>query len=522
MGSAYLFLFARERPGAGQLRRNHRAQLVRFITFPTHDRGVARSAIPPEEVKVLDINAAYHGVRTITLMERAGEAVARYVLESYPSGSRVAVLCGKGNNGGDGFVAARHLMRSMRPDVYLVEPESEVSTDLAKANLHLVRGISRPAKYMDAGQYDLFIDAMLGVGLTGKPREPYASTIKALNRIKKPKVSVDVPSGWPSPLAVMPHATVTFHAPKVGMSKRNSGKIVVAGIGIPPEAESFCGPGDFALLPPRRRGSHKGDSGKVLVIGGGPYSGAPAFTGMAAMRSGIDLVFVATPEPAATPVAIYSPNIIVKPLEGSVLGPEHVDKLLSMSADFDAVAIGPGLGDAKQTMLAVQRFVSKCRKPLVIDADAIGACGSKPHVLKGRTAVLTPHAGEFRRLTGRAPPEDDQEKRAETVRAAAAKLKATVVLKGPVDIVSDGAYVKLNRTGNDAMTVGGTGDVLTGVIAGMVAQRAGTFAAARIGVFTAGLAGELAFEEKSYGLLATDVIEKIPLVLRRYTMGARG
>ncbi|MGD9962307.1 MAG: NAD(P)H-hydrate dehydratase [Thermoplasmata archaeon] len=483
---------------------------------------MARSAIPPEEVKVLDINAAYHGVRTITLMERAGEAVARHILDNYPSGSRIAVMCGKGNNGGDGFVAARHLVRGMRPDVYLLEPEDEVTTDLARANLHLVRGMSRPAKYMDVKQYDLFIDAMLGVGLDGRPREPYAATIKALNRVRKPKVSVDVPSGWPSDLALLPDATVTFHAPKVGMSKKNSGKIVVADIGIPKDAETYCGPGDFSLLPSRRRGSHKGDSGKVLVIGGGPYSGAPAFTGMAAMRSGIDLVFVATPEPVATPVAIYSPNIIVRPLAGSILGPEHVDGLLAMSKEFDAVAIGPGLGNDRRTLLAVQRFVSKCKAPMVIDADAIGACGSKPGVLKGRTAVLTPHASEFKQLTGKTVPVDDLDRRADMVREAAAKLKATIVLKGPVDVVSDGVYVKLNRTGNDAMTVGGTGDVLTGIVAGFVAQKARPFHAARMGVFTAGLAGDLAFEERSYGLLATDVVDKVPIVLRRYTLASGG
>jgi NAD(P)H-hydrate epimerase len=132
--------------------------------------------------------------------------------------------------------------------------------------------------------------------------------------------------------------------------------------------------------------------------------------------------------------------------------------------------------------------------------------------------VLTPHAGEFKQLTGRTVPTDDQDKRAEMVREAAARLRATVVLKGPLDIVSDGVYLKLNRTGNDAMTVGGTGDVLTGIISGFIAQKASPFAAARMGVFTAGLAGDLAFEEKSYGLLATDVIDKVPIVLRRYLL----
>lgn len=483
---------------------------------------MARPAIPPEEVKVLDINAAYHGVRTITLMERAGEAVAKFVAENYTPGSRVAVLCGRGNNGGDGFVAARHLLRGMRPDVFLVEPEDEVATDLARANLHLVRGVSRPAKYMDARQYDVFIDAMLGVGLRGRPREPYAGIIRAMNRVKRPKVSVDVPSGWPSDLALRPDVTVTFHAPKLGMSKKNSGRIVVADIGIPPEAERFCGPGDFSLLPSRKKDSHKGDSGRLLVIGGGPYSGAPAFTGMAAMRSGIDLVFVATPEPAATPVSIYSPNLIVKSLQGNVLSAAHVEPLLRMSADFDAVAIGPGLGDARETVLAVQKFVSKCRKPMIVDADAIGACGSRPNVLRGRTVVLTPHAGEFKQLTGKSPSTEDTDRRADMVKEAAARLKATIVLKGPVDVVSDGTYVKLNRTGNEAMTVGGTGDVLTGLVAGLVAQRATPFAAARMAAFATGLAGDLAFEEKSFGLLATDVIDKIPIVLRRYLLGAGG
>jgi len=479
---------------------------------------VAKQAIPSVEVKVLDINASYHGVRTITLMEKAGKVVADHVLDSYPPNSRVAVICGRGNNGGDGFVAARHLLRNMRADVFLVESESAITTDLSRSNFNLVRGVSRPARFMDVKQYDVVVDAMLGVGLRGRPREPYASVIRSLNRTKKPKVSVDVPSGWPSDLAIRPSTTVTFHAPKTGMTRKNSGKIVVADIGIPPDAERYCGPGEFSLLPSRRKDSHKGDSGKVLVIGGGPYSGAPALAGMAAMRSGIDLIFVATPEPAATPVSIHSPNLIVRPLKGDILGPEHVQGLLTMSKDFDCVAIGPGLGDARKTINAVQRFISKCRKPMVIDADAISACGSKPQILRGKTGVITPHAGEFRKLTGKTVPGEDYEKRSQMVKDAAAKLRMVIVLKGPQDVVSDGKYVKFNKTGNDAMTVGGTGDVLTGLIAGLIAQKASPFAAGRMGVFGAGLAGDLAFEEKSYELLATDVIDKIPIVLRRYLM----
>jgi hydroxyethylthiazole kinase-like uncharacterized protein yjeF len=477
---------------------------------------VDRSPISPEEVKVLDINSRHLGVKTITLMESAGAAVARYVIDNYPAKSRVAILCGSGNNGGDGFVAARHLEQTMAVRVFLLDPEEGASSDIAAVNLHRVRALARGVKSFDIKECDVVIDAMLGVGMSGKPREPAAGVIKKLNRSRKPVVSVDVPSGWPSELSVRPQTTVTFHAAKAGMNRRNSGKIVIADIGIPDDAQTYCGPGDFSLLPRRKPDAHKGDAGRVLVIGGGPYTGAPAFTGMAAMRSGVDLVFVATPEPAALPVAVHSPSLIVHTLEGDVLTEGHVQGLLSMTKDADAVAIGPGLGSAPETLRAVQRFVPKCVKPMVIDADAITACGTKPQILRNRQVVITPHASEFKRLTGKALGTDDPAKRGEKVKEAAAKLRANILLKGPVDVISDGGTVKLNKTGNNALAVGGTGDVLTGLVAGMIAQGAKPFHAARIGAFAMGLAGDLAFEEKSYGLVATDVVDKIPFVLRRY------
>lgn len=476
---------------------------------------MARPAIPPEEVRVLDLNSSYLGVRTLTLMENAGGAVARNVLSICKPNARVAVVCGRGNNGGDGFVAARHIAHTIRPDVFLVEPEQEVSSEIARMNLERAKELIKPLSSFDAGVYDIIVDALLGVGLRGRPRDPYARYIKLLNESRKTIVSVDVPSGWPSDVQVRPDITVTFHAAKIGMDNRNSGKIVIEDIGIPSEAETYCGPGEFALLPRRRKDAHKGDAGRVLVIGGGPYTGAPAFTGMAAMRSGIDLAFVATPEPAFLPVSIYSPNLIVRLLKGETLSEEHVKQLLEFSRSVDVVAIGPGLGSAPETISAVQSFVSECDRPLVIDADAIAACGAKQKILKGKYGVITPHAGEFKKLTGKSVP-DDPEKKIRTVREAATRLKMTVLLKGPLDVISDGRYVRLNRVHNDAMTVGGTGDVLTGLVAGMMAQKATPFAAARIGAFANGVAGNLAFEEKSYGLLTTDIIDKIPLVLRRY------
>ncbi len=477
---------------------------------------MARPAIPPEEVRVLDLNAAHLGVRTMTLMERAGQAVAKYVLGTSEPGSRVAVICGKGNNGGDGLVAARYIAQNLPTEVYLAEPRQEMSTDIARFNLDRARGLLKPLPFFDPKRFEVIVDAMLGIGIEGRPRDPYPGIFKMLNGSRRTVISVDVPSGWPSEVRVRPTVTLTLHAPKAGMSKANSGKIVVVDIGIPPEAEMFCGPGEFSLLPRRKKDAHKGDAGRVLVVGGGPYTGAPAFTAMAAMRSGSDLTFVMTPQSSALPVSIYSPNTIVRPLEGDLLTEAHIARVVAFSAGVDVVAIGPGLGSDAETIGAIQEIVRRVSKPLVIDADAIGACGARPDVLRKKSGVITPHAGEFKKLTSRSVPEEDPEKRSAAVKEAAAQLGMTVLLKGPVDVVSDGRHVKLNRIHNDAMTVGGTGDVLTGIVASMLGQKASPFAAARIGAFTCGLAGNLAFEEKSYGLLATDVIEKIPLVLRRY------
>ena len=478
---------------------------------------MTKQAIPPEEVKVLDQNASFLGVRTITLMENAGAAVARAIEDMSKPSSRIAVVCGKGNNGGDGFVAARYLSnKSFHTDVVVVEPLQRISSDIARVNMDRIREKLREPSLFDPKQYDIIVDAMLGIGIQGRPNEPYSKFIKMLNSSGRSIVSVDVPSGWPSDIQIHPDVTITLHAPKIGMTPKNAGKIIVADIGIPKDAETYCGPGDFVLLPRRRKDAHKGDAGRVLVVGGGPYTGAPAFTGMAAMRAGVDLTFVATPERAALPVSIYSPNLIVKPLKGEVLTGEHVAELVDFAKGMDVMAIGPGLGDDKETLSAIQDIVLRTSCRLVIDADAIGACGVRTRILKGKSGVITPHAGEFRKLTGKILPSEDVEKRASMVREAAAKLRMTVLLKGPTDVISDGSYTKLNRVHNDAMTVGGTGDVLTGVVAGLQAQKASPFAAARMGAFASGLAGNLAFEEKSYGLLATDVIDKIPFVLRRY------
>ncbi|MEM2838922.1 MAG: NAD(P)H-hydrate dehydratase [Thermoplasmata archaeon] len=477
---------------------------------------MAKRAISTDEVKVLDTNSAYLGVPTLKLMENAGIAVARNLRREFKGASKIAVVCGRGNNGGDGFVAARHLAsEGLDVAVFIAEPEQEISTEIAKLNFEKVRNLSRPASEFRPNEWDVIVDALLGVGVRGKIREPYRSLIKRMNQARKPIVSVDVPSGWPEEPSVRARMTVTFHAPKIGMEKAKCGKLVVADIGIPPEAETHVGPGEFVYYPKPEQDSHKGDNGRILVVGGGPFTGAPALAGMGAMYAGADLAHIAVPKHVAIPVACYSPNLIVHPLSDEVLVPQDIDKIKNLWKKSDAMVIGPGMGDDNQSRNAASELIRQCPLPMVIDADALDAVKANPRIIRGKSVVLTPHKGEFERLTGMRLSED-LERRGEQVCQAARKMDSIIIVKGRIDLVSDGKTVTKNKTGNEAMTVGGTGDVLSGICGCLLSKGMEPFHAARLAVFLNGAAGDLAFQEKGYGLLATDVAEKIPYILRRY------
>jgi len=452
----------------------------------------------------------------LRLMENAGAAVAQNLRKEFKKASKVAVICGRGNNGGDGFVAARHLSSSgATVGVFLAEPEDQIVSEIARLNFQKVRALARPMSEFKSAEWEVIVDALLGVGITGKVREPYSSAIRKINQARKPILSIDVPSGWPGQPAVKPKVTVTLHAPKVGMTTSSCGKIIVSDIGIPEEAEKYIGPGEFTYYPRPDPASHKGDNGRVLVIGGGPFTGAPALAGMAAMYTGADLAHVAVPAPVATPVACYSPNIIVHPLSCDVLVSQDGIKIKELVKKCDAVVIGPGLGDDKRTEMAAGEIIKSIQVPLVIDADALSAVKKDPKIIKGKKVVLTPHKGEFERLSG-IRLSQDLNSRSDKVARIAKKLGATLLVKGAVDTISDGERTALNRTGNEAMTVGGTGDVLTGVIACLLAKGMDPYHSACLAAFVNGAAGDIAFQEKGYGLLATDVASCIPYVLRRY------
>ena len=476
--------------------------------------------IPFKEVNVLDVNTSYLGIPTSQLMENAGSGVAKAALEKFDiSGKSVIIVCGPGNNGGDGFVVARYLADKCKITIVLIKPEKDIHSDIAKANFSRIKS---EIEIVDASQIEqkiegagLIIDAMLGVGISGQIREPYLSCIKSVNSSSAQVLSVDVPSGLGTKDAVQPTITVTFHDTKEGMNKENSGEIVIADIGIPKEAETYLGPGEFVYYPMPITDSHKGDNGRLLIIGGGPYTGAPGLAGLAAYRIGVDLVHIATPAKTYQIIASYSPNFIVHSLGGDVFTRENLAIPTGLIDKVDAAIIGPGLGDHTDTHKAILEFVRDCPKPVVIDADAIKPIAKALDALRNIKGVITPHAREFQILSGEGIKADINE-RAAQVKAFAKKFEFTILLKGNIDIISDGKHVKLNRTGNSAMTVGGTGDVLAGITGGLLAKGIAPFASARIAAFTNGTAGDLAFGALGYSIMATDIIERIPFVLKSF------
>ncbi len=365
------------------------------------------------------------------------------------------------------------------------------------------------------GETDLIVDALLGTGVTSPLREPYATLIREMNASGKPLLSVDVPSGLGAEPVVKPRVTATMYDAKEGMTAENSGTIRVVDIGIPAQVARTIGPGEFLLYPRPKDESHKGDNGSLLIVAGGPFTGAPALVAMGALGMGADLVHIATPALAAPIVAGYSPNFIVHPLVGHRLLNEDVEMVLELAAKANALAIGPGLGDSPGALASVRSIIKAVDLPIVFDADAIRAVGQETSVLAKKRAVATPHAREFTRLTGKTLP-DSVDERAKMVQEAAKALGITILLKGHVDIVSDGVRTKFNHTGNAGMTVGGTGDVLCGAVGGLLSKGASPFDAARIAAFSNGYAGDLAFKVKSYGLTATDVADHLGRVLAEF------
>ncbi|MFB6084715.1 MAG: NAD(P)H-hydrate dehydratase [Halorientalis sp.] len=469
-----------------------------------------------QDQAVLDENAAALGVPRKQLMESSGNAVARVVREAAEPGGEVAIVAGRGNNGGDAFVAARFLSE-YDVTVHLLGRAETISTDIARENWEALQRAAidarevRDSTGLDLGDPDVVVDAMLGTGVTGALREPEATAAARIAETEATVVAVDVPSGIDADtgeaagVAVEADHVVTFHEDKPGLAELDA-EVTVADIGIPEAAELFVERGDLLRLSRDPR-SHKGDHGEVLVIGGGPYTGAPALSARAAFRAGADLVRVACPSSVAREVQGFDEGIIVRPFAGDLLEPGHVDQLLDRAVAHDVVVVGPGLGNAKGTLEAVGEFLGEFDGRAVVDADALEVV---PEVDTDATLLCTPHQGELLQMGGET--DEDWEARAELVADFAADLDQTLLVKGAYDVVSDGERTRVNRTGNPGMTVGGTGDVLAGAAGALLATQEPIHAAA-IAAYANGSAGDIAVEEHGHGLVASDLVDALPAAL---------
>ncbi|WP_297090444.1 NAD(P)H-hydrate dehydratase [Thermococcus sp.] len=472
-----------------------------------------------EDVYIWDINAKWLGISPYQLMENAGAGVARTIEERFGKGLKVAVFSGTGNNGGDGFVVARHLSFENDVTLFLVGDEAKIRSEEARHNWDILKALDfvkirvlKDSAYiepLDLSAYDVIVDALLGAGTKGEPREPIRSAIEKINEYagKAKIVSVDLPSGYPSAVHVRADFAVTFQWDK---EEYGGFERVIAKIGYPKELYYLVGPGDakFAL---RKRGEHKGQNGKLLVIGGSEdYFGAPYLASKAASYL-VDLVYLAMPEYSAR--RISDPDLILRPVGERNLAPEHVPELLRLAEKVDAVVIGPGIGPREETKAFVREFVKRCEKPLVIDADGLKAVAEDLSVLKGKTFVLTPHAGEFKLLFGVKSAGSLTEK-AELVMQKAQKIGGVILLKGAYDIISDGKTWKYNRTGNRGMTTGGTGDVLAGLVGALLALGNEPLRSASVGAFLNGLAGDMVKEELGENFTALEVAKKVPHAVR--------
>ena len=501
------------------------------IPVPVFGRDLVISSY--DDLFVIEENAEWLGATRLLMMENAAHAVVRGVEEVLGSdlrGKKIAIFCGKGNNGGDGITASRRL--AARGANVVVVLAGEPTAKEAKYNYELLKKcISVEIRHFPADlpwdKPDAIVDALLGTGVRGAPRGAVAEAIEVVNGFAErgvPVIAVDVPSGLNPITGEAPGAvvraslTVTFHGMKPGLKPEFCGKILVAEVGAPPESLLFCGPGDVKVILKQKRPdwSHKGDFGRILIVGGSStYTGAPALAAMSALRAGVDLAMVLAPKWAASTMKPISPNLIVSPLKSEEhLTPDDIPKVLEEAKRADAVLVGPGLGAHPETLDAVGSLLwdlAEMDKPTIVDADALKAVNPD---LGWPSLVITPHAGEFKRVFGVTPGEDLRARVSSCLKAAE-NFAGTILLKGHVDIVCGAGRLRLNVTGNPAMTVGGTGDVLSGVTAAFLAMSRDPVRSASAAAFLVGLAGDLAFEDLSYSLTALDVMEYLPRALKR-------
>src|SRR6202167_2801822 len=505
--------------------------------------------VSAEEMRTIDrVTSERFGVPSLTLMEDAGAAVADYVLSHHGTAKRVVIFCGKGNNGGDGFVAARGLhQQGKKVQVILLADPNELRDDAAV----MFGKLPSPAIAVHSSdelkservqlslQGDIYLDAVLGTGFKPPVSGLYAEAIAIMNASQVPVIAVDIPSGADADAIhaqagtiARADAIVTFTAPRPAhvFSLLTTGPTFVADIGSPEAAivsvlqlNVITAHDIGRLVEPRPAESNKGTYGSVLVVGGSlGKAGAAAMAGMAALRAGAGLSTVATAKSVLGTVAGFHPELMTEPLpetDAGTISTAAQDRIAGLAKGRTVLAIGPGISRDPQTAQLVRSLVSGLQLPMVVDADGLNAFEERTEELNGRsrTLVITPHPGEMARLVGSSIA-DVQKDRLGVARKFAREHEVIVVLKGHRTLVvrSDGeAWV--NTTGNPGMATGGTGDILTGMVAGMIAQHSKqAFLAVLAAVHLHGLAGDVMRERVGeHSLVATDLLKGLPEAFRR-------
>ncbi len=513
--------------------------------------GSSMKIVTAPEMREIDrITSERFGVPSLTLMENAGTAVAEFVISQYPSAERIGVICGKGNNGGDGFVVARKLHGAGKGVriILLAEP-SQLRGDAAEmfARLPVAPVIARSSEELRGEQAqavfesEILLDAILGTGFKPPVSGLYAEAIRTLNASSAPVIAVDIPSGADADVmgeqtgtVARADAVVTFTAPRPAhvFGRLTDGVTVIAPIGSPEGAIvsslqlNLITAHDIApLIGPRPLAANKGSFGHVLVIGGSVgKAGSVAMAGMAALRTGAGLSTVATPKSVLATVAGFHPEVMTEPLDETAAG--TISTRAFESGAMDAVikgktvlAVGPGISRHQETSEFVRSLVTTCKTPLVLDADGLNAFEGRAGELngKGRSLVITPHPGEMARLVASTVVAVQRE-RINVARSFAREHELIVVLKGHRTLIAQpDSTVWVNTTGNPGMATGGTGDILTGMVGGLIAQNPEHIAEAVIAaVHLHGLAGDVARESMGeHSLVATDLLKALPEAFRR-------
>lgn len=516
----------------------------------------------PIDMMTTDYNCEYLGLSRLCLMENAGKSLSDEVATlstfKFSKPVKIIIFTGSGGNGGDGFVAARHLLnRGFEVEVYALNTMDEIKSDDALANLEILMNMEPRISRLsvdfikdssdlnkldfDSNSEYIVLDCILGTGIKGKLRTKVRKTVELINEINGLKIAVDAPSGLDpltgeiSDIAVEADYTVSFHKIKTGIKlagEEKTGGVITCDIGIPIEAELFVEGGDLLRLKNRKNDSHKGNNGKVLIVGGSKdYYGAPAISAKAAIATGVDLTYIYTPKNVALAIKSFSEDFIVQESKGDYLSLEDLDDILELASKVDAVLLGPGSSQMEETGKLFNVLAMKIDKPLVLDADALKMVDLSL-VSKKEDLIITPHLSEFKSFFKNVSKEDmdqfekfvkldDKENldfrkvndKIDSIHRITKNIEGSVILKGKYDFIFNGNRLKINRTGNPGMTVGGTGDALAGICLSLLSQGLNSFDAALLAPYLNGKAGDLAYEAQGYGFGAQDLTQYLGAVM---------